>query len=212
MKNLLTLIAFLSLALSEDVYPQFSDINKQIEFGRKRIEITDYFEQGYQSKNKNREVLSIKVDNQSIDLIAFFNLIGSQEIVDELQTKYPDYNYLNERTFIIPESGLIRYVSAPLPILGYVLTSFSGLGTLGGGIRFLFTSSEFSGDKLTTILATGIVAGSSYLFWKFTKWSKTLQYKAKVVDDVTDIKLLSIQQIIDLAESYNLKLYNDIKN
>lgn len=208
MKNLLTAILILSLAHSEDVYPQFSDINKQIEFGRKRIEITDYFEQGYEiKKNTNREVLSIKVNNENIDLIEFFNYIGMHELTDELHIKFPNYDYLNEQTFFIPEHAIIRYIGGFTQILSYGLTGSIGIALLLIG-ESTIENEKYIELSITLIASTGLFYSSR----KITNWTKTLQYKSKIVEYVTEIKLLSKQQIKDIAESYNLNLYNNLKN
>ena len=65
MKRILIILLILPVFLiGEDEYPYLSDPIKLMKFQKSKIDIIDYYENGYQSTDKERDVLSIKIDNK----------------------------------------------------------------------------------------------------------------------------------------------------
>ena len=216
---------FYSLSFGQDSYPYFQDIKKQFEFDKKRIIIKEaneremyvsgggdkfnwwsildqsepmYLSQPVTTDYINRYNFEITLNGKQIDEIAFLHIVGLEEEAERL---YDDYK--NKLSKWKKNSTYEREITHPM-----AETVSNGLFIFGGLMFFAFATLEppnDSGpDNRPWIGAASI--GAAILVEDIT-----IKEKFKRNDAPTFNSTLSTEQIKSLSESYNRRLYNEIK-
>ena len=218
-------LALLCFGLAEDEYPYFSDPLKQLAFEEKRIytkEIKDAkmnilehteFQSMHIVENANYTYaynLEITQNGMILTEIDFLNVVGLNEKSDELLNKYKtlidEYNQSPYVTKKRSKSYHNANTKAFLEISRISLLFFSGFELMGGGI-LIFSSPHYRGAIL---LALGY--GSIRLAMKLED-----EINRKIVTPYEALgnppsytQSYNNQTLINLAESYNKRIYNEI--
>jgi len=227
-----TSILFLTLysfALCQDVYPYFSDAKKQLEFEKNRIYITEVKEtemvisNDHQFNyayifNKNQPAIitgiktdyvyrykfEIKIGNSVVSDIDLLSFMGLEEEASKIIKDYNDQleNYIPK--YKIKKTDTI--LSFILKLTGGTLIAYNLL------MAAVQTSDDAVSEREKVMsrasAAYGIGAGFTVYYSGIWFMNKTSEIQNPFVYS----QAYSDNQLKSLAESYNKKLYKEIKN
>jgi len=189
-RRLIILLLIVGCVFGEDEYPYFSDAKKQLEFEKKKI---------YIEKVDNFEM---KVGANIITEIELLKMIGLIEEAEKLET---DFNsnieeWENNKYFIEKKPNII------INWIGHSSIVFGGsivVAGVYGGLTFDPQGALIVMRYGTTIFVAGLgIKELAKMFPTEIKHTKDLNYIPKYTDN----------QLISLAESYNRKIYKEIKD
>ena len=239
MKYILSILC-LSILISEDIYPNFTDITKQLEFEKKRIYIEDksgermtvtggesytalanplgYLildqDPDYISKNKPIETqyeywseFNIIRNAEKLSEIEFLKVIGLSNEANEIFKNYTnELNDYEEKSNLMITSktyGRDRY-QARL-ILLYI---FGALLTLEGSFD---DDGKIDGLNLNGITGIGILSGTTAYLIANKEYTELVKKYPDISYPILK-QQFSNGQIKSFADSYNRKVYDEIKN
>ena len=242
MKYLLSILC-LSILISEDIYPNFTDITKQLEFEKKRIYIEDksgermtvtggesytalanplgYLildqDPDYISKNKPIETeyeywseFNIIRNAEKLSEIEFLKVIGLPNEANEIFKNYTNElnNYEEKSNLMIINKVDYRQKNIIAPQLMYALGGiFSAVGLCASATE----ENDFTSKQLDTYLAIGvlsIIGGYLIANKEYTELVKKYPNLSRPILK----QQFSNGQIKSFADSYNRKVYDEIKN
>ena len=242
MKTLIKILCFISFLFAEDVYPYFSNPEKQFEFEKVRIYVEEVEEKemlisggaqfnfGYlvdsnqpitipspiKTDYKYSYKFEIKQNNQLINEQDFLIGIGLQNeakaILSEQTKLYfnSTYNVLATKLDTTYYEIIDKKKNYELDYfwIGYSLVTHSAA-------QVMHSSGSFSKEEdLSLILlfhGLGLIA-DGVLIEKYLNRRYNFSYKQKTLKDFKYKQSLSNQQIISLSESFNKKVYEQIKS
>ena len=203
---LYTLIILFAFIFAEDVYPNFSDAKKQLEFQNERITIkkideTNRIISGVLETDTTVAVEYISIyeiikGNQQITGFEFIQLIDLQEEVDRIKQEYRIEMeiFKNEPTHDVKKGGLLNKI-------GYWTTYFGAIYLL----TFLQGCEEYG--LCSDIVKSGsLIMGGGILLIFSPKVKETVEKPYPVLK-----QQLSIERIKALTESYNRRIYKEIQ-
>jgi len=225
MKKYLLIVLFVGVCFGQDVYPYFSDMEKQLEFEQKRIFIKhiekdlqiisgggSYYNwlseiSAYQPRSLVKpirtdynyiRIFEIILNGKIISEIDFLNIIGFEEKADSLINYYNQIfiNNSNPDNFIFNE---YRY-NRDKQLLKNAIFVSSVVGFI--------TYSMFSSDDNKLI---GFALPSSFTAYFYLLYRSIDKKNYFGKDKLPTLKpYLTKEQIKSLSESYNRKLYSKI--
>ncbi len=217
-------ILLIALSFSEDFYPFFTNPEKQLEFEENKIYVNEtdskemilsggsQFNFAYlidssqplivpsdiATNYKYIYTFEIKHNGEILNELQLLKLVGLNDKANELETDFKKEleNYYINRTYTAKKDLTTQAFAIPLLLVGVMMN----IGTLDQ----IYDSSNNNLGALWHIFGVGATVVGSFA-------AKNINYKEYPPIPTYQQKYTN-EQLQALSESYNLKIYNEIKN
>ena len=237
MKTLIKILCLSSFLFGEDMYPHFSEPTKQLEFEKIRIYVEEVEEKEVLISGGAQFNFAYLVDtNQPITIpspiktdykyLYKFEIKQNNQLINE-QDFLIGIGLENEAKDILNEQTKLYFNSTYNTLATKLDTNYYEIVAKNKNYEFDHLFLAFSltlhglpiyygpekTDTGTNILFHGLGLVFDYiLIDKYSNRAYNYSYKQKTLKDFKYKQSLSNKQIISLSESFNKKMYNNIKN